>query len=118
MLNMLMDITPMSHEIKTNDKPDRPWSFIALKASAERACNEMQMSYCYGVQWVTVIVVRVVTVTLLIWSAGKWFIHKGAKSGCEVVKLFGSDCDDGVSAGIWVILTGLKSGGHAFWRLL
>ena len=48
MLNTLLDTTPMSHEIKTNDKPDRPWSFIAPKASAEGACIEMQMSYCYG----------------------------------------------------------------------
>ena len=60
----------------------------------------------------TVIVVRVVTVTLLIWSAGIWFIHKSAKSGCEMVTLFGSDWDDGVSAGIWVIRTGAKSGGE------
>ena len=49
MLDMLLDTTPMSHEIKTNDKPDRPWSFIAPKASADGACIEMQMSYCYGV---------------------------------------------------------------------
>ena len=42
-------------------------------------------------------------------SARIWFIHKGAKSGCEMVTLFGSDCDDGVSAGIWVIRTGPKS---------
>ena len=26
--------------------------------------------------------------------------YRGAKSGCEMVTLFGSDCDDGVSAGI------------------
>ena len=49
MLNMLLDTSPMSHEIKTNDKPDRPWSFIAPKASSDGACIEMQMSYCYGV---------------------------------------------------------------------
>ena len=36
----------------------------------------------------------------------------------RLVTLFDSDCDDGVSAGIWVIHTGPKSGGHAFWRLL
>ena len=51
MLNTLLDTTPMSHEIKTNDKPDRPWSFIAPKASAEGACIEMQMSYCLTVTW-------------------------------------------------------------------
>ena len=34
------------------------------------------------------------------------------------VTLFGGYCDDSVSAGIWVIHTGPKSGGHAFWRLL
>ena len=29
-----------------------------------------------------------------------------------MVSLFDSDCDDGVSAGIWAIRTGLKSGGE------
>ena len=70
----------------------------------------------------TVIMVCVVTVMLLIWlllgswvgycSAGKWVIHRGAKSGCKKVTLFDSDCYDGVSAGIWVIHRGGKYGGE------
>ena len=36
-------------------------------------------------------------------SAGIWVILSGAKSECEMVTLFSSDCDDGVIAGIWVI---------------
>ena len=61
----------------------------------------------------TVIMVCVVTVMLLIWlllgswvgycSASIWVIHIGPKSGCKLSTLFGSDCDDGMSAGIWVI---------------
>ena len=51
-------------------------------------------------------------------SAGIWAIHTGPKSGGELVTLFDSYSYDGVSAGIWVIHTGPKSGGHAFWRLL
>ena len=43
-------------------------------------------------------------------SAGIWVIHTGPKSGGELVTLFGSYCDDGVSAGIWVTHTGPKSG--------
>ena len=56
----------------------------------------------------TVIMVCVVTVMLLIWlllgswvgycSASIWVIHIGPKSGCKLSTLFGSDCDDGVSA--------------------
>ena len=38
-------------------------------------------------------------------TAGIWDIHTGAKSGGELVTLFGGYCDDGVSAGIWVIHT-------------
>ena len=38
-------------------------------------------------------------------SAGIWVIHTGAKSGGEVVTLFDSYSYDGVSAGIWVIHT-------------
>ena len=45
-------------------------------------------------------------------SAGIWFIHTGPKSGGELVTLFGGFCDDGVSAGTWVIHTGPKSGGE------
>ena len=45
-------------------------------------------------------------------SAGIWVIHTGAKSGGELVTLFGGYCNDGVSAGIWVIHTGAKSQGH------
>ena len=36
-------------------------------------------------------------------SASIWVIHTGAKSGGEVVTLFDSYSYDGVSAGIWVI---------------
>ena len=43
-------------------------------------------------------------------SAGIWVIHTGAKSGGEVVTLFDSYSYDGVSAGIWVIHRGAKSG--------
>ena len=45
-------------------------------------------------------------------SAGIWVIHtEVANLG---VTLFDSYSYDGVSAGIWVIHTGPKSGGHAF----
>ena len=44
-------------------------------------------------------------------SAGIWVIHTGPKSGGEQVTLFGGYSYDGVSAGIWVIHTGPKSGG-------
>ena len=43
-------------------------------------------------------------------SAGIWVIHTGAKSGGEVVTLFDSYSYDGVSAGIWVIHTSAKYG--------
>ena len=36
--------------------------------------------------------------------------HTSGKSGCKLPTLFDSDCDDGVSADIWVIHTGPKSG--------
>ena len=35
-------------------------------------------------------------------SAGIWVIHRGPKSGCKLVTLFDSYCDDGVSAAIGV----------------
>ena len=38
-------------------------------------------------------------------SAGIWVIQTGAKSGCKLVTLFGGYSYDGVSAGIWVIHT-------------
>ena len=38
-------------------------------------------------------------------SAGIWVIHTGAKSGGELVTVFGGYSYDGVSAGIWVIHT-------------
>ena len=44
-------------------------------------------------------------------SAGIWVIHRGPKSGGEQVTLFGGYSYDGVSAGIWVIHTGPKSWG-------
>ena len=43
-------------------------------------------------------------------SAGIWAILTGPKSGCKLVTLFGGYFYDGVSAGIWVIHTGAKSG--------
>ena len=56
-------------------------------------------------------------VWLQIWvqageSAGIWLIHKGPKSGGELVTRLGSYSYDGVSTGIWVIHTGTKSGGE------
>ena len=45
-------------------------------------------------------------------SAGIWVIDRGAKSGGEPVTLFGGYSYDGVSVGIWVIHTGAKSGGE------
>ena len=41
-------------------------------------------------------------------SAGIWVIRTGPKSGGELVTLFGSYCDDSVSAAIWVIQMGGK----------
>ena len=43
-------------------------------------------------------------------SAGIWVIHTGPKSGGKQVTLFGGYSYDGVSAGIWVRHTGPKSG--------
>ena len=45
-------------------------------------------------------------------SAGIWVIQSSPKSGGELVTLFGGYYDDGVSAGIWVIHSGPKSGGE------
>ena len=45
-------------------------------------------------------------------SAGIWAIHTGPKSGGELVTLFDSYSYDGMSAGIWVKNTGPKSGGE------
>ena len=45
-------------------------------------------------------------------SAGIWVANLSDKSGGELVTLFGGCCNDGVSAGIWVIHTGGKSGGE------
>ena len=45
-------------------------------------------------------------------SAGIWVIHTGAKSGGELVTLFDSYSYGGVSGGILVIRTGAKSGGE------
>ena len=36
--------------------------------------------------------------------------HTSPKPGCKFPTLFGSDCDDGLSAGILVKHTGFKSG--------
>ena len=43
-------------------------------------------------------------------SAGIWVIHTGPKSGCKLVTLFGGYSYDIMSACIWVIHTGPKSG--------
>ena len=43
-------------------------------------------------------------------SAGIWVIHTGPKSGGEQVTFFDSYSYDVVSAGIWVIHIGAKSG--------
>jgi len=43
-------------------------------------------------------------------SAGIWVLHRGGKSGCKLVTLFGSYSYDGVTAGIWVLHRGGKSG--------
>ena len=42
-------------------------------------------------------------------SAGIWVIHTGPKSGGELLTLFDSNSYDGLSAGIWVIHRGAKS---------
>ena len=43
-------------------------------------------------------------------SAGIWVIHTGPKSGGELLTLFDSNSYGGLSAGIWGIHTGPKSG--------
>ena len=43
-------------------------------------------------------------------TAGIWVLHRGGKSGCKLVTLFGSYSYDGVTAGIWVLHRGGKSG--------
>ena len=43
-------------------------------------------------------------------SAGIWVLHRGGKSGCKLVTLFGSYSYDGVTAGICVLHRGGKSG--------
>ena len=43
-------------------------------------------------------------------NAGNWVIFTGDKSGCEMVTLFGSDCDDGLNALKWVLHTGTNLG--------
>ena len=42
-------------------------------------------------------------------SADIWVIHAGAKSGCKLVTLFDSYSYDDVSAAIWVIHISAKS---------
>ena len=44
-------------------------------------------------------------------SAGIWVIHSGPKSGGEQVTIFGGYSYDNMSVGIWVIRRGPKSGG-------
>ena len=49
-------------------------------------------------------------------TAGIWVLHRGPKSGGEIVTLFDSYSYDGVSVGIWVIHTGAKSGAASWSR--
>ena len=56
------------------------------------------MGYCYEVWMVSVVVVCVVTVMCV--CAVIWVLHSSGKSGGELVTLFDSHCNDGVSAGI------------------
>ena len=51
-------------------------------------------------------------------SAGIWVIHTGAKSGCKLVTLFDSNSYDGVSAGVWVIHTEVPNLGARWSRFL
>ena len=51
-------------------------------------------------------------------SAGIWVIHTGAKSGGEFVTLFGSYSDDGVSAAIGVQHTEVPNLGARWSRFL
>ena len=51
-------------------------------------------------------------------SAGIWVLHRGAKSGCKMLTLFDSYCYDGVSAGIWVIHTEVPNLGARWSRFL
>ena len=51
-------------------------------------------------------------------SAGIWVILTGAKSGCKVVTLFDSNSYDGVSAGVWVIHTEVPNLGARWSRFL
>ena len=51
-------------------------------------------------------------------SAGIWVIHTGPKSGGELVTLFDSYSYNGVSAGIWVILTKVANLGAKWSRFL
>ena len=51
-------------------------------------------------------------------SAGIWVIHTGPKSGGELVTLFDSYSYDGVSAGIWVIHTQVANLGARWSRFL
>ena len=44
-------------------------------------------------------------------SVGIWVSHRGGKSGCKLVTLFGGYSYDGGTAGIWVLHRGPKSGG-------
>ena len=51
-------------------------------------------------------------------SAGIWVIHTGSKSGCKLVTLFDRYSYDGVSAGIWVIHTKFDLVITFVWRVL
>ena len=68
----------------------------------------MQMGNCYGVWLVTVIVVCVVTVMLLIcffFLLNELWLKIWVRAG-------DSYSYEGVSAGIWVMYTGARSGGE------
>ena len=41
-----------------------------------------------------------------------WVLHSSSKSGGELVTLFDSYCNDGMSAGIWVTHRGGNFGGE------
>ena len=51
-------------------------------------------------------------------SAGIWVIHRGGKSGCKLVTLFGGYCYEGVRVGILVIHTEVANLGASWSRFL
>ena len=92
-------------------------SFIAPKVSAKRACILTEMGYCYGVCLVTVIMVGARRAHFFGSNCDDGLIavigvqYKSDRTKCKLVTLFDSYSCDGVTAGIWVLQTGPKSGG-------